>query len=146
VTDDCNFDCQYCYQKKGNTYIDFCTLKKAIDFFFPFLSNECTINFYGGEPLLNFPKIRQTTEYITENKKTIKNRIVFSITTNGSLINQEMLEFLNQNLFLLLISFDGIAQDLSRKKGMYSCRQFQEKSQTGRFFLLRGRRQVGDDS
>lgn len=119
TTDDCNFSCQYCYQDKGNTYIDNGTIKKAIDFFFPFLKNECYINFYGGEPLLALDQIIFALDYLQfMNKRKIKN-IIFSMTTNGSLISDDVLNILNLNKFSLLLSFDGIVQDVSRKKDSF---------------------------
>jgi len=117
LTDDCNFDCDYCYQKRGDHYLDISTLKKTVDFFFPFLKKECYINFYGGEPLLSFTHIQHITDYIHEKNKTKKSRFVFSITTNGSLIDEKKLEFMDHHSFSLLISFDGMAQDISRKNG-----------------------------
>ena len=119
MTDDCNFNCHYCYQKKGNTYVDKGTMKKAIDFFYPFLKNKCYFNFYGGEPLLAFDQIKFALDYIQSiNKKKMKN-IIFSMTTNGSLISDDVLSTLNLHKFSLLLSFDGIGQDVSRKKDSY---------------------------
>ena len=117
MTDDCNFDCRYCYQKKGNATIATDTIAKAIDFFFPFLKKDCYFNFYGGEPLLASDKIVFALDYLKFlNRRKTKN-IVYSMTTNGSLLSDDMLNVLNLNKFSLLISFDGAAQDSSRQKG-----------------------------
>ncbi|MGB2764018.1 MAG: radical SAM protein [Candidatus Aminicenantaceae bacterium] len=120
VTDDCNFNCPYCFQKKEEKYIDVFTAKNAVDFFFPFLKQSCDINFYGGEPLLAFEQIREIFNYIQDKNKNFKKQIQCSITSNGSLINDDILQFLNQNKFFLLLSFDGLAQDVSRKKGSFA--------------------------
>lgn len=120
VTDDCNYSCSYCYQKKGKKYIDISTIENALDFFWPFLKEECYINFYGGEPLLAFGQIRHTLDYIQDKNKKKKKQIQFTMTTNGSLIDDDTLQFLNQHKFSLLLSFDGIVQDLSRKKESFS--------------------------
>ena len=119
VTEDCNFSCSYCYQKKRKKYIKAATIEKAVDYFFPLLTEDCYINFYGGEPLLAFDKIRHAVDYIQEKNRGKKKRIQYSITTNGSLIDDNILEFLNQYSFLLLLSFDGIVQDKSRQKGSF---------------------------
>lgn len=117
MTDDCNFDCHYCYQKKGNTTIDTGTIRKAIDFFFPFLQQDCYFNFYGGEPLLAWDKIIFALDYLQFlNRRKVKN-IIFSMTTNGSMLSNDILNVIDLNKFLLLISYDGTVQDVSRKKG-----------------------------
>ena len=117
VTDECNFECDYCYQKKGNTYMDTSIVDKVVDVFSPYLTKDCYINFYGGEPLLAFDRIQHTVQSI-KNRLKIQN-IIFSISTNGSLLDDEKLEFLNQNKFSLLLSFDGFAQSIHRKKDSF---------------------------
>jgi sulfatase maturation enzyme AslB (radical SAM superfamily) len=119
VTEECNFSCSYCFQKKGKGNIDVSIVEKALDFFLPLLAEECHINFYGGEPLLAFDQIRHAVSTILEKNKRLKKHVQFSMTTNGSLINDEILEFLNKHKFLLTVSFDGLAQDISKKKGSF---------------------------
>lgn len=116
VTEDCNFRCSYCYQEKTKDYIDAAIIEKAVDFFFPFLSEECFINFYGGEPLLAVDQIRDGVDYIENKKKREKKYIQYSITTNGSLLDEQILSFLNKNKFSVLLSFDGLAQEITKKK------------------------------
>ena len=118
MTDDCNFECDYCYQKKGTTYMDTSTIETGFAFFSQYLEKDCYINFYGGEPLMAFDKIQHAVEII-KNKLNDKN-VIFSISTNGSLLNEQKLEFLNRNKFSLLLSFDGFAQNIQRKKGSYN--------------------------
>jgi sulfatase maturation enzyme AslB (radical SAM superfamily) len=119
VTDDCNFNCAYCFQKKEKKTMDNTTIKTAVDFFYPFLKSDdkIYISFYGGEPLLAIDKIKYTVHLLQEKNKTGNKNIEFSLTTNGSLITDEMLEFFNRNQFGLMLSFDGLAQDKGRKKG-----------------------------
>jgi len=119
VTEECNFSCSYCHQIKGKKRISLSTIEKALDFFFPFLSEECYINFYGGEPLLAFDRIKHAVSTIQEKNKRLKKHVQYSMTTNGSLINQDILRFLNEHKFLLLLSFDGLAQDVSKKSGSF---------------------------
>jgi len=120
VTEDCNFNCTYCYKKKNKIYITDPIIEKSIEFFFPYLSKECYINFYGGEPLLAFDKIKKIIYILESKNKKFNKKIHYSITSNGSLINDKILQFLNQYKFSLMISFDGYAQEISRKKGSFT--------------------------
>ena len=61
--------------------------------------------FYGGEPLLNLMLIKQSVEYIKE--KAFGKNIKFAITTNGTLLTHEIVDFLVENNFQLAISLDG---------------------------------------
>ena len=115
VTDDCNFDCKYCPQTKEKKFIDLETIKKAVDFFFPALIKGSSIGFYGGEPLLCFDTIKESVSYI-EKKNFLEKEVSLSITTNGSLLNKEILEFLNRHRFSVKLSFDGLAHNISRRK------------------------------
>jgi len=117
LTDECNFNCSYCYQKRGNTYLDSTVLKKSFNFFLPFLKEECFIGFTGGEPLLAFNLIEQAVNHLKNN--TLGKEIKFSLTTNGSLINEDILNFLSQHKFSIVLSFDGLAQDEFRRKGSF---------------------------
>ena len=115
VTDDCNFYCEYCPQKKEKKFISVDLIKRAIDFFYPLMENNASVGFYGGEPLLCFNAIREAVIYFKKKNFPAK-PVDFSITTNGSLLNEEVLEFLNQNRFSVILSFDGFAHNISRKK------------------------------
>lgn len=97
--------------------MEFSSLEKTLDFFLPFLNDESYINFTGGEPLLAFEQISEAVDYTKKKNKKERKKIDFSLTTNGFLMNDETLEFLDQNKFSLMLSYDGLAQDLSRKKG-----------------------------
>jgi sulfatase maturation enzyme AslB (radical SAM superfamily) len=78
-----------------------------------------SIDFYGGEPLLAFAEIRQTVEQIEGLSKKRGIKAHYSLTTNGSLFNNDILDFLERYEFSVLLSFDGLAQDISRKKGSF---------------------------
>jgi sulfatase maturation enzyme AslB (radical SAM superfamily) len=104
-------------QKKEKKYMRRATIKTAVDFFYPFLKGDkIYISFYGGEPLLAYDKIIYAVQLLQEKNKTGNKNIEFSLTTNGSLITDEMLEFFDSNRFGLMLSFDGLAQDKGRKK------------------------------
>jgi len=119
LTDRCNFHCSYCYQKKANRWLDISTVTKTLDFFYPILAKEGYINFYGGEPLLAFDLVRETVAHLERLNRTRKRKIHYSLSTNGGLLNEEILRFLDEHAFFLLLSFDGWAQDVSREKGSF---------------------------
>jgi len=85
----------------------------------PYLAQNCFIDFYGGEPLLAFDEIRRTVGHMEglSRKRTLQVR--YSLSTNGSLLNDCILDFLEEYEFSVLLSFDGLAQDISRKKGSF---------------------------
>lgn len=119
LTNECNFNCSYCYQKKGDRYIDVPSVENAIDFFYPFFEYKCYINFTGGEPLLAFKQIEQAVDYLQVKNRTLNKQIHYYVTTNGSLINDDILQFLDRYNFSLILSFDGLAQEICRKKGSF---------------------------
>ncbi len=121
MTDECNFDCAYCHQSPRKQRLGFSKFVKAIDFFHPFLAAGSFINFYGGEPLLAFAELKQAVEYVDRWPARTDHGPRYRLTTNGSLLNENILEFLEQYEFSLILSFDGLAQDISRKKGSFDC-------------------------
>lgn len=117
VTDDCNFRCTYCPQAKEKNFLEVAVIDKALAFFPPYLANPCYINFYGGEPLLEFSRIKYVVEHLNRVGQELNKRYLFSITTNGSMIDNEVLSFYDKHKFSVILSFDGLAQDISRQKG-----------------------------
>ena len=118
LTDDCNFNCSYCMQKKEKKTIDSQTIEAAVDFFYPFLTgtDTVTISFYGGEPTLAYEQMKYAVLLLQEKNKTDSKQFQFMLTTNGSLLTDDMLGFFNRHQFVLLLSFDGLAQEAGRKK------------------------------
>jgi uncharacterized protein len=117
VTEECNFNCSYCYQEKEKKYMSQATIEKAIAFFYPYLKKEAEIVFWGGEPLLAFDNIKYTVNRLQEKNKQGKKKIKFYFTTNGSLLNEDKLAFFNSHGFDIMLSFDGPTQDTARKAG-----------------------------
>ena len=128
VTQACNLVCEYCpyanvtehslqrnHSKKKMTWE---IAKKAIDSYYEYSKDEdhALFGFYGGEPLLAFDLIKKCVEYIKE--EFFGKNIIFSMTTNGTVFTDEMLEFLVENRFSLTFSIDGPKEihDLHRKK------------------------------
>lgn len=116
VTDDCNFNCRYCRQQKRPNYMTTATIAKAMDFFFPFFHEDTSILFYGGEPLLAFNMMRYTVQLLQEKNKDERKTFQYSITTNGSLFTDDVLSFLSQHKFIVMLSFDGFAHSVTRKR------------------------------
>ena len=121
ITDDCNFDCSYCVQRKEKKYMERSTIKKAADFFYPFLSDkfEVFVSFYGGEPMLAIDNIAYTVDVFRELNKEEKKNIRFNFTTNGSLITEKHLDYLNRHRFEIMLSYDGTAQEAGRETGSF---------------------------
>ncbi len=121
VTDNCNFNCVYCYQKdtKSNSKMSWDTCKKAVDFFLANSGKEISVDFSGGEPLLNFEIIEKAVEYINRRSKVLNKKKRYSIITNGSLVTENILEFFEKNNFDVQFSFDSLLQDEQRDKGSF---------------------------
>jgi len=83
----------------------------------PFLTKDYYLNFFGGEPLLAFDLIKETTSFLKKENKSHRKRALYSITTNGSLFTEEIMHFLNKQKFSIEFSFDGLAQRNQRNQG-----------------------------
>ncbi len=114
VTQQCNLRCAYCaysgtYENRihNEKSMSLETAKKGIDYVISNSSesNRVDIGFYGGEPLLRFDFIKQCVEYAKAN--TEGKKLQFHMTTNGTILTDEIMEFLAENNFSLLISLDG---------------------------------------
>ncbi len=123
LTWNCNLNCTYCYEtNKTKRKMDWDTARKGIDFFMKY-SNHVNFQFFGGEPLLQFDLIKKITDYLRD---YYPNRYALSIYTNGTLIDNKVLEFFKKNNVFLTLSMDGSeeTQDLNRvyknNKGTFS--------------------------
>ncbi len=127
VVQDCNLRCSYCYGDGGkyqnSGIMDFCTAKKSVDFLIDKSKSEkLGICFFGGEPLLNFELIKEVVDYCHKKETEIGKIFKFSMTSNGTLINKEIEEFIINNNIKLQISIDG------DKKTHDSNRYYSDKS------------------
>jgi len=114
VTQACNLRCKYCaysggYKNRphGELSMSEETAKKAIDFFIDHSSEmpRVAFGFYGGEPFLNFALIKKLVPYI--NQKARGKKYGFYITTNGTVMNEEIIQFIIKNKVDLMVSLDG---------------------------------------
>ncbi len=120
VTSKCNLKCKYCYEgnEKSNINMTVDTANKTIEFIANRVKNldvERPVNivFHGGEPLLNFELIKHMLKCITEK---IDREIIFSMTTNGTIMTDEITEYITDHINNISISIDGTrnAHDLNR--------------------------------
>ncbi len=128
ITEDCNFRCKYCAysdfyeytRNPSNKYMDFTIAKKAIDYYFSLLKEgkrynplrKPAIGFYGGEPLLNFKLIKRIVNYIENKYNDCK--IIYTVTTNGSLLDEEKANWLMGRGFIIDVSLDGPEEEHDR--------------------------------
>jgi sulfatase maturation enzyme AslB (radical SAM superfamily) len=114
LTAGCNLRCAYCYQNdKKPRRMSWPTLRDALDLVVRSANSRIDVLFLGGEPLLEFPLIRQAVEYVRATQGPDKT-VTFSIVTNGTLLGEEEAELLAAHDFDTYLSFDGVpaAQDL----------------------------------
>lgn len=139
VTDACNLRCKYCgyadlyegYDKREDLRFPFIRAKKVIDYFHSLWKNNYvegaispfTISFYGGEPLLNVPFIRQVIEYI-EGLPPVGKSFNYSMTTNAMLLDK-YIDFLAEKKFHVLISLDGDEEGHSYRMDAHGKNSFQ---------------------
>ena len=125
VTDDCNLICKYCFVEQNPHYMSLQTAKDVCDYAFNNLqekikinkiyqNRQCKIYFFGGEPTLCYQSIiYPLVKYCNEK---YPNKFNFGITTNGTLLTKEIIDFFKINNFSILLSIDGnkTTQDYNR--------------------------------
>jgi uncharacterized protein len=133
VTQQCNLRCDYCvysggYENRAHSKkrMDFDIAKRSIDFYIEHSidSEFINIGFYGGEPLIEFELIKKCILYvesISEGKK-----LMFTMTTNGTLLKEDIVQFLEEHEVIIRISLDGPKEihDRSRKFAFNNCGTF----------------------
>ncbi|AQS60029.1 radical SAM/SPASM domain-containing protein [Desulforamulus ferrireducens] len=110
VTFNCNLTCEYCFIhcKSPEERMSFATAKKAIDLLMDkAIFSNVVITLIGGEPLLEFGLIKEIVPYALRRAKEKNLAITWALTTNGTLLNEEMLRFFSQNHINILLSIDG---------------------------------------
>lgn len=114
VAEDCNLRCKYCFAGTGDMGHDRRLMTKevgkaAVDYIIANSGNRknCEIDFFGGEPLINMPVVKYVTEYVREKEKETGKKFKLTLTTNGVLLNDENIKWLNDNDISLVLSLDG---------------------------------------
>lgn len=111
VTHNCNLNCLYCYQNHdSNSRMSFETAKKSIDWILdniPEKEEAMTLNFIGGEPLLEYELLKQIYSYVEKKRGNVK--VVYFATTNGTVLTTEMKRWFveHKDRFVLGLSLDG---------------------------------------
>ena len=111
---DCNMKCGYCFASEGNfgmqnEVMDSETARKAVDFIVRASKSRRNIevDFFGGEPLLNFDVIREVVSYARTLEPEFNKKFRFTLTTNGLLLDDKITDYVNENMDNLVLSLDG---------------------------------------
>ena len=114
VAHDCNLACKYCFAGKGEYdgpkgLMSFETGKRALDFLIEKSGTRknLEVDFFGGEPLLNWDVCKKLVEYGRSKEKEYNKNFRFTVTTNGVLLNDEIMEFCNKEMGNVVLSLDG---------------------------------------
>ncbi|MDD3767083.1 MAG: thioether cross-link-forming SCIFF peptide maturase, partial [Eubacteriales bacterium] len=114
VSHDCNLRCEYCFAGTGNfegqrCMMDLETGKKAVDFVIKHSGSRrnIEIDFFGGEPLMNFDMVKELTKYIKSVEGDHNKNFRLTLTTNGVLLDEDKLSFINEHMSNLVLSIDG---------------------------------------
>ncbi|MCR5108775.1 MAG: thioether cross-link-forming SCIFF peptide maturase [Lachnospiraceae bacterium] len=114
IAHDCNLRCRYCFAGDGEYHgrkalMSFETGKAAIDFLVKNSGNRVNleVDFFGGEPTLNFDVVKQIVEYGRSIEEKYNKKFRFTLTTNGMLLNDEILDYANKEMHNLVLSIDG---------------------------------------
>jgi uncharacterized protein len=123
IAHDCNIRCKYCFASTGSFHgqrllMDYETGKSAIDFLIEHSGNrhQLEIDFFGGEPLLNKRVIKELVDYGNKQSALNNKDIRFTITTNALLLDDEVLSFINDKMYNLVLSIDGTRETNDRMR------------------------------
>ena len=114
IAHDCNLACKYCFAGEGEYHgeralMSFEVGKKALDLLVKESKGRknLEVDFFGGEPLMNFEVVKQLVEYGRSIEEANNKKFRFTLTTNGMLLDDEILEFANREMGNLVLSIDG---------------------------------------
>lgn len=117
VAHDCNLACRYCFAGEGEYHgrralMSFEVGKKALDFLIAASGERrnLEVDFFGGEPLMNWEVVKRLVEYGRSQEKAHNKRFRFTLTTNGVLLNDGIMDFLNREMSNVVLSLDGRKQ------------------------------------
>lgn len=114
IAHDCNLGCKYCFAEEGEYHgrralMSFEVGKKALDFLVANSGNRrnLEVDFFGGEPLMNWEVVKQLVEYGRSLEEPNNKHFRFTLTTNGILLNDEIMDFCNREMSNVVLSLDG---------------------------------------
>lgn len=114
IAHDCNLGCKYCFAEEGEYHgrralMSFEVGKKALDFLVANSGNRMNleVDFFGGEPLMNWKVVKELVHYGRSLEEPHNKKFRFTLTTNGMLLNDEIIEFANREMANIVLSIDG---------------------------------------
>ena len=114
IAHDCNLACKYCFAEEGEYHgrralMSLEVGKKALDFLVANSGNRrnLEVDFFGGEPLMNWDVVKELVKYGRSLEKEHNKLFRFTLTTNGVLLNDEVMEFCNKEMSNVVLSLDG---------------------------------------
>ena len=114
IAHDCNLRCEYCFAAQGDfggarMLMPFEVAKSAINFLIEKSAkrHNLEVDFFGGEPLMNFDVVKQTVQYARSLEKAHGKNFRFTITTNGILLDDDKIDFINREMSNCILSLDG---------------------------------------
>ena len=114
VAHTCNLNCSYCFASQGKYHgeravMSFEVGKRALDFLVEHSGtrHNLEVDFFGGEPLMNFDVVKQLVAYARSIEKDAKKHFRFTLTTNGMLIDDDVIDFANREMSNVVLSLDG---------------------------------------
>ena len=114
VAHTCNLNCSYCFASQGKYHGDRALMsfevgKQALDFLLEHSGtrHNLEVDFFGGEPLMNFDVVKQLVAYARSREKECGKHFRFTLTTNGVLIDDDVIDFANREMSNVVLSLDG---------------------------------------
>ena len=114
IAHDCNLACKYCFADEGEYHgkrelMSYEVGRKALDFLVANSGSRTNleVDFFGGEPLMNFEVVKQLVKYGRSLEEPNNKKFRFTLTTNGVLLDDDILEFANKEMSNLVLSLDG---------------------------------------
>lgn len=114
IAHDCNLACKYCFAEEGEYHgrralMSFEVGKKALDFLVANSGSRVNleVDFFGGEPLMNWQVVKDLVAYGRSLEEPYHKKFRFTLTTNGVLLNDDILEFANKEMANIVLSIDG---------------------------------------
>ncbi len=114
VAHTCNLNCSYCFASQGKYHGERALMttevgRRAIDFLIENSGSRrnLEVDFFGGEPLMNFDMVKDTVAYAREQEKKYNKNFRFTLTTNGLLIDDDVIDFANRECSNVVLSLDG---------------------------------------
>ena len=155
VAHTCNLNCSYCFASQGKYHGDRALMsfevgKRALDFLIENSGSRTNleVDFFGGEPLMNWDVVKELVKYARSQEGPCHKNFRFTLTTNGMLIDDDVIDFANKEMSNVVLSLDGRKEIHDRLRVDYAGNgsydrivpQFQElvKSRGGKNYYMRG--------